>query len=286
MKNELYIKVTKFIYFYADKRISHSAAALAYYITLTLFPFLICLNALLADTGFTIMSVLEQMQGIIPSETAHALASYIRYIMDNDSPFLLTSGILLMITMSSAAFRVLMSAISDTVGHVRYKGLIGYAASFVLAFGFVVAIYVSVIVMVAGQWLFAHLPQMPNVAMFFLSWRWSRFLIMFLFLYFAVLALFTASINYKKGQGVIIGNGALLTSLILVGVSAIFSLAIELTTRYTLVYGSLASVIVLMVWLFFCGNILILGGIVCGGYIHRDTDKRDQKTEQNSEYSE
>ena len=32
--------------------------------------------------------------------------------------------------------------------------------------------------------------------------------------------------------------------------------------RYSLVYGSLASVIILLVWLYLCGNILILGSVV------------------------
>ena len=34
-----------------------------------------------------------------------------------------------------------------------------------------------------------------------------------------------------------------------------------MSSRYSMVYGSLASVIILMVWLYLCGNILILGNI-------------------------
>ena len=34
------------------------------------------------------------------------------------------------------------------------------------------------------------------------------------------------------------------------------------STRYSLVYGSLASVIIMLVWLYLCGNILILGNVI------------------------
>ena len=34
------------------------------------------------------------------------------------------------------------------------------------------------------------------------------------------------------------------------------------STRYNLIYGSLASVIIMLVWLYLCGNILIMGNVV------------------------
>ena len=54
-------------------------------------------------------------------------------------------------------------------------------------------------------------------------------------------------------------GGALLASLALVLDSVIFSDIIGYSVRYTLVYGSLASAIILMVWLYTCGVIIIMG---------------------------
>ena len=42
----------------------------------------------------------------------------------------------------------------------------------------------------------------------------------------------------------------------------IFSLLMGKSARYSLVYGSLASVILLLVWLYLCGNILIMGNVL------------------------
>ena len=44
--------------------------------------------------------------------------------------------------------------------------------------------------------------------------------------------------------------------------TAVFSLFIGMSSRYSMVYGSLASIIILMLWFFLCGNILVLGNVV------------------------
>jgi len=42
-----------------------------------------------------------------------------------------------------------------------------------------------------------------------------------------------------------------------------FSWLIGLSTRYDLVYGSLASLVILLVWLYFCCNLLLVGALCC-----------------------
>ena len=56
-------------------------------------------------------------------------------------------------------------------------------------------------------------------------------------------------------------GSALLCATALVVVSAVFSWFIGLSSRYSLLYGSLASIIILLLWLYLCGTILLLGAI-------------------------
>ena len=56
--------------------------------------------------------------------------------------------------------------------------------------------------------------------------------------------------------------GALVAAVALTVASMIFSAFMEHSTRYSLVYGSLTSVIILLVWLYLCGNILIVGSLI------------------------
>ena len=65
-------------------------------------------------------------------------------------------------------------------------------------------------------------------------------------------------------------TGAVLASAAMVGASVLFSWFIGLSSRYSLIYGSLASVIILLVWLYLCGNIIILGNVFnCVWYRHK-----------------
>lgn len=53
--------------------------------------------------------------------------------------------------------------------------------------------------------------------------------------------------------------GSLLSAAVLTLSSNWFSTLIGISSRYSMVYGSLASIIILMMWLFFCGNVVMLG---------------------------
>jgi uncharacterized BrkB/YihY/UPF0761 family membrane protein len=53
---------------------------------------------------------------------------------------------------------------------------------------------------------------------------------------------------------------ALIPTACLGVISILFSAIVGMTMRYKLIYGSLASIIILMVWLYFCSIIIILGG--------------------------
>ena len=55
--------------------------------------------------------------------------------------------------------------------------------------------------------------------------------------------------------------GALTAAVVLVAASAIYSRMITVSIRYALLYGSLASFIILMIWLYTCSIILIMGNV-------------------------
>ena len=92
-------------------------------------------------------------------------------------------------------------------------------------------------------------------------WRWTRYLLLFFFFLLLVLVIYRVGTPRDRAGRRIVRGAALLASLAMVACSVLFSWFIGLSSRYTLVYGSLASLIILLVWLYFCGNILLLGAI-------------------------
>ena len=88
-----------------------------------------------------------------------------------------------------------------------------------------------------------------------------RYLLLFCFVLLLVLAIYRVGTPKKAlGRGAV-RLSALFTAVAMVACSVIFSWFIGMSSRYALVYGSLASLIILLVWLYFCGNILLLGAV-------------------------
>ena len=56
--------------------------------------------------------------------------------------------------------------------------------------------------------------------------------------------------------------GSLVAAVALTAASMVFSYFMENSTKYSLVYGSLTSMIILLVWLYLCGNVLIVGSLI------------------------
>ena len=86
-----------------------------------------------------------------------------------------------------------------------------------------------------------------------------------------VLALYRAGTPPRAMPRRTLRFAALLTALAMAVCSGVFSWFIGMSSRYALVYGSLASLIILLVWLYLCGNILLLGAAVSRTWVIRRT---------------
>ena len=103
-----------------------------------------------------------------------------------------------------------------------------------------------------------------------------RFVILFCLVMVFVMLLYQATAPREKPRPPVL-LGAFLASAALVAASVIFSYFIGLSSRYSLVYGSLASVVILLVWLYLLGNILILGN--CFNWVWYTHKKARQRSE-------
>lgn len=246
---------------YLKKNVPRSAAELAYCLMLSIFPVLICLNAMLASFNLSESSVIAYGEGIIPAGALRIIAEYIDYVTNNYSPTMLIVALVLVATTASAAFRAILNIMSEVQGQPRYRGFWPAVVSFVYSILFLVSIYLSCLVIFAGNWFLALLNRRFAYRNYFAIWRTLRFTLLFVILFLIIYGVYRLSAprGRPKRRRFL---GALLAAIVMVGASIFFSWTIELSVRYPLIYGSIASIIILMIWLFICGNILILGNII------------------------
>ena len=254
--------VREMVRIYFAKRVSRSAAELAYFLVLTFFPVLICINAFVGLLNLNIQEVLDAAAPFFPREALGILGDYVGYITSNQSTALLIAGAGMTLFSASAAFRALMNMMEELYGRKGYRGVWRIAASLVFSVLFLLTVYLSFVVLLTGDWLFRLVEDFFHLEQAVLPWEWQwfRFLLLFLMMFLFVLVVYRMAAPRGKPRPPVL-TGAFLAAAALVAASALFSWFIGLSSRYSLVYGSLASVIILLVWLYLCGNILILGNV-------------------------
>lgn len=170
---------------YFSKRVSRSAAELAYFLILTFFPVLICINAFIGLLHLDINAVLEAASPFLPRETLGILGDYIQYITGNQSPALLAAGGIMTLFSASAAFRALMNIMEDLYGRKSYAGVWRIAASVAFSVLFLLTIYLALVVLLTGGWLFHLVERLFRLETVTLpwDWQWFRFLLLFLLVF-------------------------------------------------------------------------------------------------------
>jgi len=241
--------------------VARSAAALSYYLTLSIFPFLICVSVILGTLNILETDAFELMEGVIPDAAFSTLSDYLNYITNSRTEVMLLIGLTAMLTSSSAAFRSFTGITGEIQGKMRFSGAWGWIISFMFSIIFLAAIYVSALIVVSGEWLTQFIGIHLDITGMAAIWNWTRFLILFLILFAVIYSVYLISAP-KQSTKMSRFPGAIAAAFILVIASMLFSRLITASIRYEVLYGSLASFIILMVWLYTCSFILIMANVI------------------------
>ena len=245
---------------FVRKHVARSAAALSYYLTLTVFPFLICMSAILGSMHVKQAGALGFLADIVSEDIFDAITGFFDYISNYSTELMLSVGLVALVTTSSAAFRMFNGIMGEIQGEKRFRGIWGGVFSFVFSIALLVAIYVSALVILSGEWLLTFLETYVNLGNILEFWAWMRFIVLFLLLFGIIYGAYNIT-SPKETKRTHRLPGAFAASVILVAASMIYSRMINASIKYALLYGTLASFVILMVWLYTCGIILIMGNV-------------------------
>ena len=251
--------------------VSRAAAALAYFLILTLFPLVMCVSFFIGMLQIDPAVVFSALNSVLPRESLATVLDYLAYVssvpQDQAVPLLLASLLTLMLS-ASAGLRTLLKTMDELYQVHPANSLRRVIVSVALSLLFLLTIYLSIVVIFTGDWFFllleARLPapllELIPLRLMGQMWGRMRYLLLFVCVLLLVLAVYRLGtpLPYRRRKKVL-RLAALCTAAALAVCSMLFSWFIGLSSRYSLVYGSLTSLIVLLVWLYFCGNILLVG---------------------------
>jgi membrane protein len=245
-----------------QNRFLQVSAALSYYFTLSVFPGLIFLSAVVAFIPLTDLfgHVLTFMGQLLPPDSMRIVYSVLGDVLSSHKATWLSFGMLGIIWAVSAAFDATIEAL-DIAYDVRdgrpvWKTrllAIGLAAtSGGLLLG---ALAVLMVGPDFGEWL-SHRIGIPGL--FVLLWPVFRWTIAISFTVLAVEALYYFAPNVKQRFAATL-PGAVLTVSLWIGLSHLLGLYFRHVANYSLTYGTLGGFIAFMTWLYWISFILLVG---------------------------
>lgn len=246
---------------FLTRRVTRSAAEIAYYMVMALFPVIICMYDLLAlilRDPTAVLHIVETL--VLPRETQALVSEFLNYVSGNTSQVMFIAALFVMITSASAAFRAMAAIVGEIHGDKRFGIVRNTVVSIIFSVTFLLVLYLCILLMLTGKhfllWLDALMPRVSIVW----SWTWLRFLVLFAILLMMILVLYRLTTPRRTSHRVL--SGALFSAVGIVVMSILLSWLIGSSAKYSLVYGSLASVVILLFWFQVFGLLLILGVVL------------------------
>jgi len=262
--------IKNFIHEFQKDNVPLLAAAQAYYYLLAIVPLLILLLSILPYLQIDSDKALSLIQSVIPGETANIFKDTIINIVEKPKGGLLTVGILGTLWSSSSGMNAFITAtnlafdVKEERSFIKVR-LLSIALTFGMIFTIVVALILPVFGDVIIQFLqsFLDLPKQTVILFQVLRWVISIFVMAFVLMLLYHFAPNTKN-PFKRAL-----PGALITTLLWQLISLAFSFYISNFGNYSATYGSLGGVIILMIWFFLTGLILMVGAEINYLYLQR-----------------
>lgn len=242
---------------------THLAAYLAFTGLLALFPFLIALAALAGKLG-TAASAAQAVQALftfLPEDVAKTLAPAVRQVLSSGGKTnLLTIGLLVTLYSAANGIAALRVALNRVYGAVEHRSfvLVNLIHLGFVVLGAIAVIGISFAVILGPQlWDWLVRPYAPK--------SWSRSLWDIArygtgtLLVFGALVFMHWSLPARRLKIHLVLPGALLTTAGWIISASLFSLFLRNLGNYNVTYGSLGSVVVVLVFFYASAALLLIG---------------------------
>lgn len=275
--------LTKMIERYMFHGVPQEAAALAYYLLFTIFPLMIFLSSLIGLLELDITGIVHGLTPLLPAGVVDLIESYLGYVSETSSRAMLWFGLVFTVYFPMRAADCLMISVRKAYHLPRPKNQILYMAKVLLYTVFLlVTIALTLALTTVGRASLEFVSRFVVVPDAFIDlWSDLRFLVLGGVVFAAVGLLYAAAQDARQPVRNIV-PGVLAALMGWMVVSGAFSFYVENFANYTLIYGALGTVIVLMMWLNLTALMLVMGAEVNGALISirgRRTPKKKRNAE-------
>ncbi len=244
-----------------------SAATLSYYFLFSVFPLAIFCSAVFSTLHISEESI-SYLNKIVPTEILNLFSAYLREISLGNTFSLMAIGMLLTLYSMGKVIQVLKRRIRKSYEITPQNAVSReWIVSLIFVLLMLLSLYASLILIVAGNqiitWITNIFPSLRNALP---SFHLVRTLTVAMYLFFVLLGIYYVLPGFKQRvMDVLPGTLFALTTWILA--SFLFSLYIDRFVDFSMLYGSLGTIIALLTWLYLINMILLIGANI-NSYIY------------------
>lgn len=239
------------------------AAQLGFYFLLALFPALLGLTALVGV--LPIQSILPRLmvylQKILPGESLSLVEDYLLHITPGTGGGMFPLSVLGALVAASWGMMAIMDTLNSVYNVKESRALWKAGVTAVLlTIGAAAFVIVSMTLILIGESLSQWIADVVGLSeVFTFGWAILQWSMTFLFMLLAMNLIYYWAPNITH-EWQWVTPGSVFAVVFWIVVSLAFKFYAENLMNYNLVYGSITGVIVLMMWLYFSGLVLLIGG--------------------------
>lgn len=252
-----------FIKKFNEHQVSIHAAQVAFFIMISLFPFLMFSITLLQYTPISENVILTVVKSIIPGNLSNVILNWLKESYAASSGTILSITVITTLWAGSKGFSSIAFEL-DCIYEVpnRRNPILRRLLSLVETAAFTLMIIFSLILLVYGnqivQIINNFFPFLSNLKIIIFILRSSVSFLIFVF-YFQCIYRFIPNRKSKFREEL---PGAGFSAFLWIVFSYLYSLYIDYHSSFSSIYGSLTYMVLLMLWMYFCIIIIFLGAML------------------------
>jgi len=239
------------------------AQSIAFRFFIALFPAIIFVFTLIPYIPIHNLqdNILGVLQSAMPDSIFNIVNSTITDIVKRQHNGLLSIGFILALYFASNGIRGMIVSFNNTYHAVETRSIVyQYLIAFVLLFILVFVVIISVLLLIAGTWGIKYLAVkgIINGSLDYYLLKYGKWILIITIVFFAISFIYYLA-PVKKERFRFISAGSTLATFLFALNTWGFNIYINNFSRYNVLYGSIGTFIVLLLWLYFNSFVLLLG---------------------------
>lgn len=254
---------------YRVHHITAFSAQMAFFVFLSMFPLIMFILSLASRFNLNIELMFDHIETSLPYDISQLIISFIDNYLINDSLSLLSVSGLTALWSASRGVTALMRSFNMAYGYKETRNFIilkltGIYYTLLLIVSTIITIALPAIGLRFFHFISNYIPASIGFIDTLYTVRYLLYLMVFIFFILSVHKVLPAGkLKYRD-----VYYGAIFSLIGWFLLSKSFSFFVSTFTNYAAVYGGLASIATLMMWMYFMSTVLMIGAEINSVILH------------------